>query len=96
MGMAYFHYNQLGPEDLQAAAFDWLNQGFYFEAIDAFQRVIWRLARKKRCNETLQNLGKLRRGLAQAFYCINKFQDALHEIQLCISERYHEHSKVSV
>lgn len=93
MGMAYFHYNQLGPEDLQAAAFDWLNQGFYFEAIGAFQRVIWRLAKKNCCDK---NLGKLRRGLAQAFYCINKFQDALHEIQLCISERYHEHSKVSV
>ena len=93
MQMAYFHYNQLGPEDLQAAAFDWLNQGFYSEAIDAFQRMILRW---NRCNDILRNLGKLRRGLAQAFYCINKSQDALHEIQLCISERYHEHSKVSV
>ena len=93
MGMAYFHYNQLGPEDLQAAAFDWLNQGFYFEAIDAFQRVIWRLARKNRCDK---NLGKLRRGLAQAFYCIDKVQDALNEIQLCITEGNHVRSEVSV
>lgn len=88
MGMAYFHYNQLRPEDLQAAAFDWLNQGFYFEAIDAFQ-----LAKKNRCDK---NLGKLRRGLAQAFYCIDKVQDALNEIQLCITEGNHVRSEVSV
>lgn len=93
MGMAYFHYNQLGPEDLQAAAFDWLNQGFYFEAIDAFQRLILRW---NRCNDILRNLGKLRRGLAQAFYCIDKVQDALNEIQLCITEGNHVRSEVSV
>lgn len=96
MQMAYYHYNQFGPEALQAAAFDWLNQGFYLEAIDGFQRVIWKLAKKSRSDETLQNLGKLRRGLAQALYCVKEFQDASKQIQLCISGGYHEHSEVSV
>ncbi|XP_022795003.1 uncharacterized protein LOC111333645 [Stylophora pistillata] len=95
--MAYYYQNFLGTDDLQAAAFDYLRQGFYYEAIDGFQEVIRRLYRKSCRNGTLQNLGKLRRGLAQALYCHsgNKSQDALWQIELCISEGNHEYSEES-
>ena len=45
--------------------------------------------------ETLGILGDLRRELAEALWHINKAQDALHQIKLCVSENSHEFSQVS-
>lgn len=44
---------------------------------------------------TLVTLGTLRRALAEALWHINKAQDALQQIQLCVSENSHEFSVVS-
>ena len=100
--MANFQYRFHGLDDLQDAAFDWLEQGHYLEAIEGFQEVISRIEYKSKhvknnhCGKILGNLGKLHRGLAEALWRVNKPQDALRQIQWCISQKYHEYSEVRI
>lgn len=97
--MANFQYH--GSDNLQAVAFDCLERGFFWEAIEGFQELISRikfklkLVKDDEIVETLSILGKLRRGLAEALWHINRPQSALQLIKLCISENCHEFSEVS-
>lgn len=97
--MAGFQYHR--SDNLLNDAFGCLAKGFYWEAIDGFQELISRIEFKLKIvegdqyNETLCVLGKLRRGLAEALWHINRPQHALKLIQLCISENCHEFSEVS-
>ena len=97
--MAGFQYHR--SDNLLNDAFGCLASGFYWEAIESFQELISRIEFKLKIvegdqyDETLRILGKLRRGLAEALWQINKPQHALKLIQLCISEKCHEFSEVS-
>ena len=97
--MADFQYPE--SDDLQDAAFSWLKMGHYWQAVGSFQGLISQTKLKldhvegDRFNETLCNLGKLRRGLAEALWHCKGPQHALKQIQLCISENCHEFSEVS-
>ncbi len=97
--MAEFQYH--GSDNLQAAAFDCLEDGSYWRAIELFQELIGRIKFKLKLVqddqfvETLCILGKLRRGLAEAFWHINRPESALQLIQLCITDNCHELSVVS-
>ena len=88
-------------DDLQDAAFSWLKMGCYRQAIESFQKLVTRTKLKlnnvqgDQLNETLCILGKLRRGLAEALWYMDRPQHALQLIQLCISENCHEFSEVS-
>lgn len=99
VNMVDFQYH--GSDDLQDAAFSWLEMGCYWQAFDGFQELISRTKFKlnhvqgDQFNETLCILGKLRRGLAEALWHMNGSQNALKQIQLCISENCHEFSEVS-
>ena len=97
--MAGFQYQ--GSDDLLNDAFACLANEFYVEAIAGFQELISRIKFKlnhvegDQFDETLCVLGKLRRGLAEALWHIDRPQHALKLIQLCISENCHEFSEVS-
>ena len=97
--MAGFQYHR--SDDFLNDAFACLANGFYFEAIAGFQELISRIEFKlnhvegDQFGETLCVLGKLRRGLAEALWHIDRPQHALELIQLCISENCHEFSEVS-
>ena len=86
--MADFQYRK--SDDLQDAAFSWLKMGYYWKAVDSFEKLISQTKSKlnhvegDQFNETLCNLGKLRRGLAEAlWYCMGS-QHALKEIKSSI------------
>ena len=97
--MAGFRYHR--SDNLLNDAFGCLANGFYWEAIEGFQELITRIEFKLKVvegdqyDETLCFLGKLRRGLAEALWHINRPHHALKLIQLCISENCHEFSEVS-
>ena len=97
--MADFQYPE--SDDLQDAAFNWLKKGFYRKAVESFEELISRTKLKlnhvqsDQFNETLCVLGKLRRGLAEAFWHMRLFDHALKEMQLCTTENCHEFSEVS-
>lgn len=87
-------------EFLQAATLDW-QQEIYSRKVDHLKTQISQIQHELKHVqddhevETLENLGKLRRELAEALWHINKTQDALDQIQLCVSENCHEFSEVS-
>ena len=97
--MAGFQYHR--SDNLLNDAFGCLAKGFYWEAIEGFQELITRIEFKltivkgDQYDETLCILGKLRRGLAEALWHINRPDHALKLIQLCISDNCHEFSEVS-
>ena len=97
--MADFQFHE--SDDLQDAAFSWLKKRCYLRALGSFQKLISQTKLKlndvqgDQFNETLRILGKLRRGLAEAWWYVGRFQPALSQIQLCISENCHEFSEVS-
>ena len=97
--MACFQYH--GSDNLLNDSFAFLAKGFYWDAIEGFQELIYRIEFKlhhvegEQLKEALCNLGKLRRGLAEALFHVNRCQNALEQIQLCISQNCHEFSKVS-
>ena len=99
--MADFQYCDHESDNLQDVTFDCLAKGSYWEAIEGFQELISRIkfklkhAKGGHYVEALGSLGKFRRGLAEALWHINAPQDALHQIQLCITENCHEFSEVS-
>lgn len=99
VNMAGFQYHR--SDNLLNDAFRYLAKGFYWEAIESFQELITRVEFKLKIvegdqyDETLRVLGKLRRGLAEALWHINRPQNSLKLIQLCISENCHEFSEVS-
>lgn len=101
VNMADFQYCDHESDNLQDVTFDCLAKGSYWEAIEGFQELISRIkfklkhAKGGHYVEALGSLGKFRRGLAEALWHINAPQDALHQIQLCITENCHEFSEVS-
>ena len=76
-------------------------KGFIGKPLKVFQELITRVEFKLKVvegdvyDETLCVLGKLRRGLAEALWHINRPQHSLKLIELCISDNCHEFSEVS-
>ena len=97
--MEEFQFEFHASDNRQGAAFDW--HDIYRRNVDVLKKQIsqkeYELKHVEEGHEveTLAILGNLRRELAEALWHINKAQDALHQIKLCVSENCHEFSQVS-
>lgn len=85
-----------GSDNLQVTALDWQKKvDILTGQISGIEFNLRDVEKGQEVGPTLVYLGMLRRELAEALWHINKPQDALQQIQLCVSENTHEFSEVS-